>query len=169
MVATRKTNQVDIDLSKISDEGTRIAVAQLQEAMNDLIGKGLDTEGFVKARLGVAAGVGGETNPLCWQDVAGDIKPNTGAQDHYDTVKVQGRIFGVVGWAQYAGSEEWRGMGRSTVTDSIFITNGVGAPFNLEDTVVFQNTDLSNRNAYRAVIFFQPSVVDRARTGTATA
>lgn len=161
MVQTRKTNQVDIDLTTIKDESTRIAFAKILELVNSFVGTGLDTEGTLSARNGIKSGFANDASLIMWTIKKDTILPDTGSEDHYQTVKVPGRILGVCGWAQFNGTTAWRMMDRDNAATTIHVSIGSGAPQNFENTVVFQNSDTANKNSYRAMIFYEPTVIDR--------
>lgn len=160
MRTTRKTNQIDIDLGSIKDEPTRIALAQLVGLVNSMSGTGIDTEGTLKARNGMASGFADDTGLIMWKVVKGTLGV-TGAQSHYSSYTLPGRVLGVSGWAQFAGTTEWRLLGRASATNTVFISNAATAPQNYENVVVFQNSDATHENGYRAVIFYEPTVIDR--------
>jgi hypothetical protein len=160
---TRKTNQVDICLDRIQDPAVRDALAGILTLVNYIVGTGIDTQGTLKARNGISSGLAEDTGLVMWTVKKGKLLPDSGAEDHFEKVGVPGRILGVNGWSQFEGTEAWRGMGRTTSSGTVFLSVESGAPPSLENTVVFQNADAVNSNAYRAIIFYQPYDIDRQR------
>ena len=163
MQTTRKTNQVDIDLSSIKDEPTRIALSQILVLVNSMVGTGVDTEGTLKARNGIQSGFADDSGLLMWKMVGRSLPADTGGEDHHDTIMVPGRIYGVIGWSQFNGTNEWRAINRASATTTVYIEQGTGTPRPFENVVAFVNSDPTHANLYHAIIFYQPVEFDRNR------
>lgn len=158
-VPTRRRNQIDIDLNKVQDQYAREALAQLLHVINDLVGKGLETQGTVVARGGIASGESDDSRVTMERVAIGVLPANTGAEDHYCSVKVPGRIVSVAGWCQALGAkDDWRALSRAAVTGTIYLNQLMGAD---EKTIYLFNADTGNANSYRCVIKYVPDTINR--------
>lgn len=161
-MATRKTQQLDIDLSTVQEATVREALVSILRFVNELAGGGLHTAGDVVAKkIQVTSGlvaadddgnlVAKTINLHGGGKIKMEVHEGTLAIGGTTSYTVKGEILAAIGHAQYNGSSEWRVMGRGTTTDSCYFTNGSATSKKIHIT----NSDASHSNKYRVVIFWR--------------
>lgn len=163
-MATLKQNQIDLDLSRVEDLATREALESVVRFVNELASSGVKTGGPVTGKsFATNAKTGGLTEAgwLSGKSLELDAGGRFKVEYHEGTVNasgtgsytVKGTILGAFGIAQFEGGSDWRVMGRGSVTNSVYFTNGSSTT----SLIHFTNSDASHQNGYRLVIFYRES------------
>lgn len=150
-MVTRKTNQLDIDVAKVSDPVARELFLKLGEMINTLVGTGLVTDGRVTALKGLSTGDLPFKAKVFTGVLAATGAAPTDPDDPMDhaVLIVPGLILGYCGHAQFDHTIEWRQMGRGSQTTTVYFDNADGKL----DRVRVENSDNATNN-YRVIIFY---------------
>lgn len=159
-VATHRVNQLDVDLSKITDAGTREAVSSIARYVNETTQK-VRTSGTLRGRdisnEDNTAQIGKDGTVYCRAlnvEGSGPFKIATyeGSLAGGGTVTLnlgaQAKIIGVFGWSQYDGNAGvYAQMGVFSSTVLVLYTS-------TSNSIVLVNDDAVDTNAYRIVVFY---------------
>ena len=158
MATTRKSNILDIDLSKIKDEPTKEALNGLIRFVTDLLSIGVEVDGSIAGKdirnnaksFTVDAQIGGDGYDPIKQI---RMKAFFGTNDFSSStsIHINGSVIGVCGWTQSFGSA-WHPMHQSS---AIAGANYVGASSPSDyNKVKITNADPGNSNSYRLMVFY---------------
>jgi hypothetical protein len=144
-VATRKKNSININLDAIKDTYIRDALEAITSFVDDLVAKGLDTDGFVLAKTLQLDSGGAFSSKIFTGDLGA-----SGTDNDEAVLIVDGSIIGAFGYSQFNGTSEWRIMNRGSTTTTISFSNSSS---NRLDRLVLVNSGATS-NAYRAIVFY---------------
>lgn len=146
-MGTRKSNQIDLQVNNVQDLVVKEALVQIADFINTMVGVGIVTDGSVKAIKGFNAG-DKTFKAMLFSGTLGNVGSTDPANQRL--LVVPGKIIGATGHAQFNGTSEWRVMNRGSTTTSVYFKNGDGAI----DRVMITNSDATNDNVYRVIIFY---------------
>ncbi len=160
-MTTRRTNQVDLDLSSIDDSATRQALASVMRFVNDLASGGLTTDGTITGKtLATKGGSLTEEGVLTAKlldmgegRITFTVQTGSLAAITATVFTVKGQVLGALGWSEVNGGAsgvDWVPMTIELNGNSNYFTTSTSENSN---KVRIKNNGGSS-NKYRLLIFY---------------